>query len=92
MGHRPGRRKSNAPQSSAYLLDRRERERDSEPVFLSCSLAERLHSVSSSPSLSALHQLRACRLGLGLSSGLLRLRYRGPGREPGSPLGEKVDA
>ena len=40
----------------------------------------------------------ARRLGLGLGSGLLELRYRacgpgrGPGREPGSPLGEIVDA
>ena len=40
----------------------------------------------------------ARRLGLGLGSGLLGLRYRacgpgrGPGREPGSPLGEIVDA
>ena len=44
-GHRLGRRKSNAPQSSAHLLDRRERERDSVLVFLSRSLAETLHCV-----------------------------------------------
>ena len=41
-----------------------------------------------------LRAFEARRLGLGLGSGLLGLRYHGcgPGREPGSPLGEILDA
>ena len=45
-------------------------------------------------SLDQLQIFEARRLGLGLGPGLPGLRYHacGPGREPGSPLGEILDA